>query len=70
MNTWAKWVYSDKKLAVRIFSISYLQKWAGDFAPICHKNAGLACCVVCCNLLVIIAIWLLLQVRSFNTTLV
>ena len=46
MNTWAKWVYSHKKLAVRIFSISYLQKWAGEIAPILVNLLG-ACCVAC-----------------------
>ena len=37
----SKWVYSHKKLAVQFFSISYLQKWAGEITPIHLKIAGL-----------------------------
>ena len=48
MDAWAKWVYRSKKLAVQFFSISYLQKWAGDFAPILVNLLG-ACFVVCCK---------------------
>jgi hypothetical protein len=41
MDAWAKWVYSSNKIVLRIFSISYFQKWAGEIAPIWGKNAGL-----------------------------
>ena len=47
MDAWAKWVYSHKKLAVRIFSINYLQKWAGEIAPILVNLLGT--CVAACS---------------------
>jgi hypothetical protein len=41
VNTCSKWGYSSKKIVLRIFSISYFQKWAGEIAPIWGKNTGL-----------------------------
>jgi hypothetical protein len=46
MDACLKWVYSSEKLAVQFFSISYLQKWAGDFAPILVKIKGLLAVLV------------------------
>jgi hypothetical protein len=36
-----KWVYSSKKLAAYLLNMEYLNFWAGDFAPIHLKIAGL-----------------------------
>jgi hypothetical protein len=36
-----KWVYSSKKLAAYFLNMEYLNFWAGDFAPIHLKIAGL-----------------------------
>jgi hypothetical protein len=41
MDAWPKWVYSSNKIVLRIFSISYFQKWAGEIAPILVKIKGL-----------------------------
>jgi hypothetical protein len=41
MDACSKWVYSSEKIVLRIFSISYLQKWAGEIAPILVKIRGL-----------------------------
>jgi hypothetical protein len=47
MNTWAKWVYSHKKLAVQFLNMEYLNFWAGDFAPILVNLLGT--CVAACS---------------------
>ena len=41
-----KWVYSSKIIVLRIFSISYFQKWAGEIAPILVKIKGLLAVLV------------------------
>ena len=41
MNASPKWVYSSKKLAAYFLNMEYLNFWAGDFAPIHLKIAGL-----------------------------
>ena len=46
MDACSKWVYSSEKIVLRIFSISYLQKWAGEIAPILVKIKGLLAVLV------------------------
>jgi hypothetical protein len=46
MDACSKWVYSSKIIVLRIFSISYFQKWAGEIAPILVKIKGLLAVLV------------------------
>ena len=51
-------VYSFRKIVLRIFYIEYFSTFAGDFAPIVLRNAGLVCFAVVIALLGWESCWL------------
>jgi hypothetical protein len=46
LNLLRNWIYSFKKIVLRIFQIEYFSTFAGDFAPIVVRIAGLLAVLV------------------------